>query len=54
MKKFVSQYGNEVQYTDDPIKAQRLIDLGFREEAEQKTAAKEGKVKNVKRNGTRS
>ena len=45
MKKFVSQYGNEEQYTDDPIKVQRLIALEFHEETEQKISAKEGKVK---------
>ena len=42
--KLLSEYENEVVYTDDPIKIMRLKEMGFKEA--KKPLTKKGKTKN--------
>ena len=45
--KLISKFGNEIVNTDDKVKCEKLIDLGFKvvdDKADKKTAAKADKA----------
>lgn len=48
MYKLISEYGNDIQYTESERKRDRLLSLGYREVKEEKKAV--GEKKNVRKN----